>query len=104
MDLVDTYNTHGSITNYDLELAALVLQDASFTSVRSNPAWRAPFTGIDNTPTVTWMFWESSTVNPVVADLLRLRYLVNCQFKITPSFFYRPGQQNTMANDASRKL
>ena len=40
----------------------------------------------------------------MVSDLLRLRSLVNCQFKITPSFFYHPGPQNTMADGASRNL
>ena len=37
-DLVSTDNTHGRITNYDLELAALVLQEATFTFVSANPA------------------------------------------------------------------
>ena len=103
-DLVSTNNTHGRITNSDIELAALVFQEATFPFISANPSWRAPFTGSDNITTVTWNFWEASTVNPVVADLLCLRSLVNRQFKITQSVFYHPGPKNTMANDASRKF
>ena len=103
-DLVSFENPRGRITNSDLELAALVLQEATFPFVSKDAAWRAPSTGSDNTPTVAWSFRESSTVNPVVADLLRIRSLVNRQFCLTPSVFYHPGQLNTMADDASRKF
>ena len=83
-DLVSTDNSHGCIKNSDLELAALVLQEATFTFVSTNPACRASFTGINNTPTVAWALREASKVNPVVADLLRLRSFANRQLKITP--------------------
>ena len=43
--LVSTDNPHGRITNSDLELAALVLQEATFPFVSANPSWRALFTG-----------------------------------------------------------
>ena len=82
-DLVSFDNPQGRITNSDLELAALVLQEATFPFICPSPAWRAPFTGSDNTPTVAWYFRESSTINPVVADLLRIWALVNRQFCIT---------------------
>ena len=91
VDLVSNHNPHGRITNSDLELAALVLQEATFTFVSANPVWRAPFTGSDNTPTLACTFRETSTVSPVVADLIHLRSLVNLQFKITPSVFYHLG-------------
>ena len=81
-----------------------MLQEAAFTFGSANLAWRAPFTISDNTPTVDWNFQEAFTVNPVVADLLRLRSLVNLQFKITLIVFYHPGPQNTMDDDASRKF
>ena len=90
-DLVSTDNPHGRITNSDLELAAMVLQEVTFTFVSANLEWRSPFTGSNNTPTDTWTFREASTVNPVVADLLCLRSLFNIQFKITPSGFYHQG-------------
>ena len=83
-DLVSSDNPQGRIKSSDLELAALVLQEAIFTFVSTNPTWRGPFTGSNTTPTVTWAFREASAVNPVVADLLRLRSLVNHQFNITP--------------------
>ena len=76
-DLVSSDNPQGRINNSDLELASLVIQEATFPFVSTNPTWRDPFAGSNNTPTVPWTFKESSTVNPEVSDLLRLRYLVN---------------------------
>ena len=55
-------------------------------------------------PTVAWSFWESSTINPVVADLLRIWSLANRKFCITPSVFYHTGHLNTMEDDASQKF
>ena len=101
MDLVSFDNPKGRITNSSLELAALVLQETTFPFICTSPAWRAPFTGSDNTPTVAWSFSESSTINPVVADFLRIRSLVKRQFCITPSVFYHPSHLNTMSDDAS---
>ena len=66
-------------------------EEATFPFICPSPAWRAPFTGSDNTTTVAWSFRESSTINPVVADLLIIQSLVNRQFCITPSVFYHPG-------------
>ena len=103
-DLVSTKNTRGSIINSDLELEALVIQEATFPFVSANPAWRVPFTGSNNTTTVAWTFWEASTLNLVVSDLLRLRSLLYHQLKINLSVFYHPGPQNTMADDVSRKF
>ena len=103
-DLVSTNNPHRRITNSDLELAALVLQEATFPFVSSNPAWRSPFTGSNNNPTVACTFQEASTVNTVVADLLCLWSLFNRKLKITQSVFYHPGPQKTMANYASMKF
>ena len=54
------------------------------------------------TPTVAWYFRESSTINPVVADLLIIWALMNRQFCITPSVFYHPGHLNTMAEFVMR--
>ena len=77
-DLVSSNNPQGRIANSDLELAALVFQDAIFPFVRTNPTWWDPFTGSNNTPTADWTFQEASTVKTVVADLIRLLSLVNC--------------------------
>ena len=103
-DLVSWDNPNGRITNSDLELAALVLQEAVFPLVCRDWAWHAPITGSDNTPTVSWTFKESATINPVVADLLRIRSIINRNAAITPSVCYHPGKENTMADDASRKF
>ena len=69
-----------------------------------NWEWHAPVTGSDNTPTVSWSFKEASTINPVVADLLRVRSIINRNACITPSVCYHPGIENTMADDASRRF
>ena len=103
-DLVSYDNPQGCINNDYIELVALVLQEATFTSIRTNPTWRAIFTKSNNIPSVTWTFREASTVNLVVAYLICLQSLVNFQFNITPSVFYHPGTQNTMAKNASRNF
>ena len=59
-DLVSSDNPQGRITNSDIELAALVLQEATFPFVRTNLTWRDPFTGSENTPTVAQTFQEAS--------------------------------------------
>ena len=60
-DLVSYDNTQRRIITSDLELAALVLQEATFRFVRTNPTWQAPFTESNNTPTVAWKFGKLST-------------------------------------------
>ena len=82
----------------------LVLQESVFISINVSPAWQTPTLGIYNTPTVVWTFYEASTINPVVADLLIIRSAPNRLHKITPSKFYHPGPLNNMANDASRRF
>ena len=77
-DLVSSDNLQGRITNSDIELSELVLQEATFPSVITNLTWGAPFTGNNKTITVAWTFQEASTVKTVVADLIRLLSLVNC--------------------------
>ena len=52
-DLVSTDNPQGRITNSNLELVALLLQEAKFPFVSNNLTWRAPFIESDNTPTAT---------------------------------------------------
>ena len=104
VDLVSSYNPQVRITNSYLELAALLLQEATVTFVRTNPMWQAPFTRSNNKTTVAWMFQEASSVILAVAGLPRLRSLINRQFKITSSVFYHSGTQNTMADDSFRKF
>ena len=103
-DLISLDNPKGRITNSDLELEALVIQEVTFPLIYIDPAWQAPSSGSDNTPTVAWTFKETSTINPVVADLLRIRSIPNRQITISPSACYHPGLRNTMADDASRRF
>ena len=99
--LVSFANPNGSITNSDLELSALVYQEATFPLICSKFRWRSPAIGSDNTPTVSWSFKEASTINPVVAALLRIRAIANFASSRLPSVFYHPGDLNTMADNAS---
>ena len=88
----------------DLELAALVLQEAVFRSTSTSPAWETPTSVSDNTPTVAWNFREAATINPVVVDLISIHSAHNRLHKIILSVFYNPGLLNTMANDAYRRF
>ena len=63
------------ITNSDLELAALVLHEATLLTAVPESRMAVPHSGSDNTPTVSWSTKEASTINPVMADFLRLRAL-----------------------------
>ena len=99
-DLVSLDNSKGWITNSDLELTALVIQEATSPLICTDPAWLAPSLGSDNTLTVTWTFKAASTINPGVADLLCIRSILNHQSTTSPSVFYHPGLRNTMTDDA----
>ena len=76
-DLVSWTNTKGRITNSELKLAALILQESCFSLVCANSKWHALATGSGSMPTVSWTFKEASIINPVMADLLRLRSTMN---------------------------
>ena len=54
--LVRFTNPGGIITNSDLELAALVLHEAVFSSISTSPEWQTPTSGSNNTPEVAWTF------------------------------------------------
>ena len=99
--LVLLTNPHRRITNSDLELAALVLYEAILLEAVSKSCMAAPRSGYDNTQTVYWSTHESSMINPVVVDLLRICTLHSRFFFSNPSVFYHPGQENCMAYDAS---
>ena len=103
-DLVNWTNTTGGITYSDLELPALVLQEYCFLFVCLRPAWNKPFTESDNPLTFSLSFWEASTFNLIVADILWIRSQMNSGALLTPSVFYHPGLLKTMANDASSRF
>ena len=94
-------NRDGTITNSDLELATLVLHEATLLAAVPEARLAAPHSGSDNTPTVSWSTKEASTINLVVTDLLCLRALHSRQLFINPSVLYHPGIENRMADNAS---
>ena len=100
-DLVSSTNRERAITNSDLELAALVLHDATLLAAVPETRLAVPCSGSDITPTVSWRTKEASMINPVVADLLRLCPIHSRQFFLNTSFFHHPGINNLMADDAS---
>ena len=101
-DLFTLTNREGTITNSDLELAALVVHEATLLAAVPEARLAASRSGLDNTPTVSWSTKEASTINPVVADLIRLHTLHLRQFFINRSVIYHPEIKNTMADYASR--
>ena len=94
-------NPEGTLTNSDLDIAALVLHEATLLDTCLEATMAAPRSVLDNTTTVSWSTREASTINPVVADLLRIRVLHSCHFFLSPLVFYHPGLENCMADDAS---
>ena len=100
--LVSLANPQGTITNSDLELAALVLQEPTLLEAVPTTSMSAPSSGSDNNPNVSWSRHEASIINPVVADLLLIRAIHYKNFFLNPSVFNHPGQENCIAKDASR--
>ena len=78
--LISDRNSEGTLTNSDLELAALVLHEDTLLETYPEATMAAPQSGSDNTPNISWSNREASTINQVVADLLRIRALHSCQF------------------------
>ena len=92
IDLVSLTNMEVKIANSDLELAALVLHEATLLVSVSTAHMSTPRYGSDNTPTILWSIHEALTINPVVVDLLHIRALCSRIFFLNPSIFYHPGQ------------
>ena len=59
-----------TLTNSNLSLSDLVLQEASVLDVCPEANMAAPRSGSDNTPNAYWSTREEPTINLVVADLL----------------------------------
>ena len=69
-DLVLLKYFEGNITNSDLELATLVLHEATLLATVPIVRMTTPRSGSDNAPGILWSTRKSSMINPVVADLL----------------------------------
>ena len=63
----------GAVTNSNLDMVTLVLQELVFPHIIRDPACLTPTSGSDNPPTVYWAFSDAATINPAVADLLSIR-------------------------------
>ena len=100
-NLVSSSNREETITNSDLELAALVLHKDILIVAVPDARLAAPCSGSNNTPTVSWSTKEASATNSVVANLLCLHAPHLRQLFVNPSFFYHPFIDNHMAYDAS---
>ena len=89
--LISNRNPEGTLTNSYLKIAALVLHEATLLETCPKAKISAYRSGSDNTPTVSWSIQEASTINLVVADLLRVRMLHSRYFFLNPLVFYHPG-------------
>ena len=76
-NIVSSTNREGEMTNSDSDL---VLHEAILLSAESEARMAAPIYGSDNTLTVSWSTREASTIQPVVAELIRIRVLHSRQF------------------------
>ena len=74
-ELVLQKKPHGGITNLDLELVTIILQEAALLEAVPKARMAAPRSGSENTPTVSWSMREASMINPVVAVFLHFRAL-----------------------------
>ena len=57
-----------------------------------------PHSSLYNTPNVSWIYWEVSTINPDIADLLCIGVLHCRQLFLGPSDICHPVQDNRMAD------
>ena len=89
-ELVSLTNSNGAITNSDLELTTLVLQEATLHKAPPKDLMAALRSGSDNTPTVSWSTRKVLMINLVVADLLRIRAL-HPRIFLNSFFFYHLG-------------
>ena len=64
-----------NITNYDLELSALVLHGATLLAAVPTVRMAVPQSGLNIMSTISWSKREASATNPAVADFLLIRVL-----------------------------
>ena len=100
--LISDRNPERTLTNSDLEIVTLFLHEATLLETYPDATMAAPRLELDNTLTVSCSTWEASTINPAVADLLRICALHSGQFFLNPSVIYHPGLENCMEDDSSR--
>ena len=70
--MVSSTNPQGTITNSDLDLAALILQETTLLEAVLKDRMAELRSGYDNTPIVSWSTCEAYMINPVVSYLLHI--------------------------------
>ena len=91
--IISDKNPEGTLTNSYLDLSALVLHEATLLDTCPEATMATPRSVLDNMPAVSWSTRETSTINPMVAYLLRICTLYSCQFFLFPLVFYHPGPE-----------
>ena len=99
--LVLETNSWGTLSNYNLDLSAIIIHKSTLLAALHEAIMTAPRSISDNTPNISWINWESYTINPVVVDLLHTHELSSRQFLLNPLVFYHYRQGNLRADDAS---
>ena len=99
--LVSQERPRGTITNSDLELAAIVAQHDVVMQL-PHPAMPTIFTASDNTPAIAWQRKGSATTTGPAAYLLRLQALHQRHHRYYPVYAHLAGTRNVMADDCSR--
>ena len=95
--LVSADQKNGTITNSDLELAALIQGSALIAAHSTFPHVNITLVS-DNTPAVTWINKESTTSNGPAAYLLHQLAQHRRKQPYTLSTLYVPGSTNTIAD------
>ena len=103
-DVVSIERPHGKVTNSDLELAAEVLAIGTLLAKAPFTKWEPIGTLCDNTPTVSWIEkMASKSLSPTAGRLLRgLAFMLHHYHAGRVTTVHVPGQDNTMADIASR--
>ena len=94
-------NPGGKLTNSNLEIAALILHEATLLGSCPEENIAAPHSVLDNMSIVSRITQDAFTIKPVIADLLHIHTLHLRQFTLKPSVFNHPGQENQMAYNVS---
>jgi hypothetical protein len=100
-NLVSTHNPAGSITNSNLELAAII-QGSTFMELLGHTPHAHLLLASDNTPAVSWVAKGSTTSTGPAAYLLHLLAQQRWQTPYTLTPVYTPGNTNTIADCCSR--
>ena len=99
--VVSEANPRGQITNSDLELAGTIMHQHVKNNLYDREG-ETDHTLCDNTPTVAWRTKGSTTTTKVTAYLLRIAAMQRKHFKTNNQISYITGDDNRMADDASR--